>query len=107
MVHISDLVNKSKRISGFAYPYLPILVNISDKHALPSLSQKHLVKPSYCTATVVIVFILPIILESMDLVHIHVSAVNWPDQKWGVHVLFSPHPPPIKYKVEPHLRTPH
>ena len=25
-----DLVNKSKRIGGFAYSYLPILVNISD-----------------------------------------------------------------------------
>ena len=28
-----------------------------------------------------------------------------PDQKWGVHVVFSPQPPPIKYKVEPHLGT--
>ena len=30
-----------------------------------------------------------------------------PDQKWGIYVLFSPHPPPIKYKVEPYLRTSH
>ena len=71
-----DLVNKSKRIGGFAYPYLPILVNISDKHVPPSISQKHLVKPYYlhcngCNC------LLPIILESMDLVHIHVSAANW------------------------------
>ena len=51
-----DLVNKSKRIGGFAYSYLPILVKISDKHAPPRISQKHLVKPYYCTATVVIVY---------------------------------------------------
>ena len=48
-----DLVNKSKRIGGFAYT--PI-VNISDQHAPPCISQKHLVKPYYCTATVVIVY---------------------------------------------------
>ena len=58
MVHISDLVNKSKRIGGFAYPYLPILVNISNKHAPPCISQKHLVKPSYRTATVVIILFI-------------------------------------------------
>ena len=27
-----DLVNKSEQISGFAYPYEPILVNIIDEH---------------------------------------------------------------------------
>ena len=45
-------------------------------------------------------------LVSMDLVHIHVSAVNWTWSKGGGSMvcLHPTHPPPIKYKVEHHAR---
>ena len=79
-------------------------MNISDQHAPPSISQKHLVKPYYCTATVVIVYYPllnrvhgpgPYTCKCSQLARSKVG---------GPCFVFTP-PTSKKYKVEPHLRT--